>query len=273
MSTLLAATTALAWGFAEVLMLGAAKRHGPVVVGFWLMVVGGALTVPLVLGSSPPPIEDWGIPVVAAAVGLGGSVLYWVALRQGPLSVVSPTVATSGGIGAVLAVLVLGERLPVAAVVALALATVGAVLASVSRLDARTGVGWAAPAAMTLGAYTVLLAAAADRVGVYWALLGYRIVGGVVLAVVLVVKRTDLRLSGPHAGVLVLAGVLDTIGFVAFTTGLERGPVAVVAVVSAQFSTIAVVLAATVLRERLHAHQWVGVVGMLVATSVLGFAT
>lgn len=270
MSTLLAATTAVAWGFAEVLMLGAAKRHGPVVVGFWLMVVGGVLTAPLVLGSPPPPPADWGIPVLAAAVGLGGSLLYWVALRQGSLSVVSPTVATSGGIGAVLAVLLLGERLGRAAVVALAVATVGVVLASLSRLDQRTGAGWAAPAAITLGTYTVLLAVAADRVGVFWALLGYRVVGGVVLAIVLVVQRTGLRLSRRHAGVLVIAGVLDTIGFVAFTTGLERGPVAIVAVVSAQFSTIAVVLAATVLGERLNAHQWIGVAAMLVATSVLG---
>ena len=36
----------------------------------------------------------------AALVGLGASTLYMVALRDGKLSLVSPTVATSGGIGA-----------------------------------------------------------------------------------------------------------------------------------------------------------------------------
>ena len=273
-SILLATWTAVAWGLAEVMMLGAAKRHGPVVLGLWLMVIGGVLTAPLALRSSAlPPVQDWAVPVAAASVGMVGSVLYWVALRRGSLSVVSPTVATSGGIGAVLAVLALGERLGAAAVFCLALATVGVVLASIGRFDRRpTGAAWAAPAAICLGGYTILLAAAAERVGVYWALLSYRIVGGVVLAAVVVVRRIDVSLTTRQAMILGAAALLDTVGFIAFTTGLDRGPVAVVAVVSAQFSTIAVVLAATLLRERLQRHQWVGVGAMLAATTVLGVA-
>jgi uncharacterized membrane protein len=43
-----------------------------------------------------------------------------------------------------------------------------------------------------------------------------------------------------------------------------------VSVIMAQFSTVAVVLATVVLRERLLGHQWVGVVLMLTATAVLG---
>ncbi|CAN5739810.1 MAG: EamA family transporter [Ilumatobacteraceae bacterium] len=274
MAILLALSTAVAWGFAEVLMLGAAKRHGPVVLGLWLMLIGGALTLPLAVGSSAlPSAGEWVVPVAAAAVGMVGSVLYWVALRRGSLSVVSPTVATSGGIGAVIAVIALGERLPAAAALGVILATVGVVLASFSRIGERTGAAWAAPAAIALGGYTVLLAVAAERVGVYWALLGYRVVGGIVLAVAAVVRRIDIRLTTGQAAILAVAAVLDTIGFISFTIGLEQGPVAVVAVVSAQFSTIAVILAATLLHERLQHHQWVGVGTMLVATTILGLVS
>ena len=49
--------------------------------------------------------------------------------------------------------------------------------------------------------------------------------------------------------------------------GLER--VAIVSVIMAQFATVAVLLAATVLHERLRAHQWVGVGVVILATSVL----
>jgi uncharacterized membrane protein len=60
------------------------------------------------------------------------------------------------------------------------------------------------------------------------------------------------------------------VGFVAFTVALTIGPVAVVSVIMGQFSTVAVVLATVVLRERLVRHQWVGVALMLTATAVLG---
>jgi uncharacterized membrane protein len=77
-------------------------------------------------------------------------------------------------------------------------------------------------------------------------------------------------LDRPMLRVVIAAAALETVGFVAFTSALDLGPVAVVAVVAAQFSTIAVVLAAAVLHERLMRHQWIGVAMMIGATTLLG---
>ena len=70
-------------------------------------------------------------------------------------------------------------------------------------------------------------------------------------------------------GLVLKAATIETVGFAAFTTALDLGPVAVVAVVSAQFSSVAVVLGAVVLHERLHQHQWLGVAMMICSTTLL----
>ena len=62
---------------------------------------------------------------------------------------------------------------------------------------------------------------------------------------------------------------LETMGLLAFTAALDRGPVAIVSVIMAQFSTVAVVLAALLLHERLRRQQWVGVALVIAATTLL----
>ena len=78
------------------------------------------------------------------------------------------------------------------------------------------------------------------------------------------------RLPRADLGLVLRAAAIETVGFAApFTTALDLGPVAVVAVIAAQFSTVAVVLGAVVLHERLHRHQWVGVAMMIGSTTLL----
>ena len=76
------------------------------------------------------------------------------------------------------------------------------------------------------------------------------------------------RLPRADLGLVLRAAAIETVGFAAFTTALDLGPVAV-AVIAAQFSTVAVVLGAVVLHERLHRHQWVGVAMMIGSTTLL----
>lgn len=271
MTIALSLLTAVAWGTTELLMLRAAKRLPPVTLGLWLMVLGAGLIAPFAMTSGPAPgIADLGVAVMPALIGLAGSYLYWVALRRGKLSLVSPTVSTSGGIGALIAVLALGERFGPVGVAGIVLAVVGVVVASITRVDEPTGVVWAVGAAALLGLYTVTLAISTERVGAMWSVLSYRLTGLLVLAVVAVATRAPLALAREQRRQVGGSAVLETIGFMAFTTALALGPVAVVAVVTAQFSTVAVALAALVLHERLRPHQWVGVAMMVGATSVLG---
>jgi drug/metabolite transporter (DMT)-like permease len=270
----LALITALMWGVMEVLLLRVAKQAGAFTVALWLSVIGGLLALPIAIMSGPP--DDRGqlaLALVPGLLGVGATFLYLVALRVGKLTVVSPTVATSGGVGAVLAVVFLDERFQLVVALAVVASVVGVVLASASRRGGVTGAGWAVPAALLFGAYTTTLAVSAERVGPMWAVLGYRAATLLVLVPAGVVMG-GLRLSLPHdvRAPIVAAALLETTGFAAFSVALGLGPVAIVSVVMAQFTTVAVVLAAVVLRERLRPHQWAGVaivIGSVVALGTL----
>jgi drug/metabolite transporter (DMT)-like permease len=270
----LALITALMWGVMEVLLLRVAKQAGAFTVALWLSVIGGLLALPIAFVSGPP--DDRGqlaLALVPGLLGVGATFLYLVALRVGKLTVVSPTVATSGGVGAVLAVVFLDERFQLVVALAVVASVVGVVLASASRRGGVTGAGWAVPAALLFGAYTTTLAVSAERVGPMWAVLGYRAATLLVLVPAGVVMG-GLRLSLPHdvRAPIVAAALLETTGFAAFSVALGLGPVAIVSVVMAQFTTVAVVLAAVVLRERLRLHQWAGVaivIGSVVALGTL----
>ena len=273
MAVLLALVCAGAWGSMEVLLLRSAKDLGALRLNLWLMIFGTALIAPVALVSgSPPELGDVPIAIAPALVGLGASTLYMVALRDGKLSLVSPTVATSGGIGAVLAVLLLGEELTAIQVGGLATAVAGVVLATASGRSAASprGMGWAVISALLFGLYTVTLAVASERLGAVWAVVAYRITGLVVLGAIFAAARMSPRVGAQGLRRTSTAAALETVGFLAFTVALTIGPVAVVSVIMGQFSTVAVVLATVVLRERLVRHQWVGVGLMLGATAVLG---
>jgi drug/metabolite transporter (DMT)-like permease len=267
----LAFATALAWGTTELLMIRAAKGIHAVTLGLWLMLFGGMFILPIAVLSGPrPDIADLQIAIAPALVGLAGSFAYWLALRDGMLSIVSPTVATSGGVGAVIAIALLGERFSMLGLVGIAVSVAGVVLATFTKAGTAKGVWWAALAAILLGCYTVSLAAAAERIGPMWSIASYRLTGLVVLLPIAFGSRRSVVLDRPMVRVVIAAAALETVGFIAFTSALDRGPVAIVAVVAAQFSTVAVFLAAAVLRERLLRHQWIGVAMMIAATTLLG---
>lgn len=270
----LALITALMWGIMEVLLLRTAKQVGAFTVALWLSTLGGVLAVPIAIASGPvPEASELAWALVPGLLGLGATFLYLVALRVGQLTVVSPTVATSGGIGALLAVLFLDERFRVVVALAVVASVLGVVMASASGRGRVTGAGWAVPAALLFGAYTTALAVSAERVGPLWAVLGYRIATLLVLVPIgLAMPGLRLSLAKDVRALVVVATLLETAGFAAFSVALDLGPVAVVSVIMAQFTTVAVVLAAVVLNEKLRSHQWAGVaivIGSLVALGTL----
>jgi drug/metabolite transporter (DMT)-like permease len=154
--------------------------------------------------------------------------------------------------------------------VGLALGVVGVVVATYVRGGGRAeGVSWAVLGALLLGVYTVALAASSERIGPVWSVAAYRLTGLALLWAAAPFSKAPLWLGRADVGLVLRAAAIETVGFAAFTTALDLGPVAIVAVVAAQFSSVAVVLGAVVLHERLHRHQWVGVAMMIASTTVL----
>jgi len=267
----LALVTALAWGVAELLMLRGARQLKPVGLARWLMVFGTVMILPIALLTGPvPSANDLPYAVAPALFALGGTLAYFRALSTGQLTIVSPTVATSGGLAAFVAIVLLGERFSPLVMVALTLGVVGVVVATYVRGGGRAeGVTWAVLGAVLLGIYTVALAASSERIGPVWSVAAYRLTGLLLLWAAAPFSKAPIGLARADLGLVLRAAAIETVGFAAFTTALDLGPVAVVAVIAAQFSTVAVVLGSVVLHERLHRHQWVGVAMMIGSTTLL----
>lgn len=255
----------------ELLFLRLAKDVGGLALIAWLGLGGMVLALPLALLSGPPPGGAGALVAALAvnAINVAASALYFVALERGRLAVISPIVTAQAPVAVVLGVLVLGEQLSPAIAIGCAGAAVGVALAAMGSggIAGSGGAGVAALSAILYGAYIVLIADVADDAGTFWTVLTFRIaVSGSLVPWLL--ARGGLR----RPPWLLLGGalVLETAGFAAYVEAFARGPVAVAAPLAIQYSTIAVVLAAVVLHERLRARQWCGVA--LVIASVTAVA-
>jgi bacterial/archaeal transporter family protein len=80
------------------------------------------------------------------------------------------------------------------------------------------------------------------------------------------------RARGRFAAAAILTGVLNGLAWIAYLFAFQRGPLAVVQTVTATSSAVAVVLAAVFLRERVGPAQGAGILMVIVASLLLGYA-
>jgi drug/metabolite transporter (DMT)-like permease len=282
---------ALMWGLTDVSATFAGRRVGSLRVlvvsqtlGFTMLLVAA-----LALGAQMP--SDPRIVVTALVVGTAGACAYlsfFTALRIGPLSVVSPITAAYGGLTVVLAVLFRGESLSLAQVVAVAIATVGVVLAGLV-FDGGVrgvsvvgrGVAFAFVALVLFAVMTVGLAGPIGEAGWLPVLLISRLanVGVSVMLLALALSREGdwfaPLLEAPEASsrrafaVAALAGTLDVAGLVLFGIGLERAETWLVGLASSFGPAVAVLVAVTFLGERLRPSQWAGLVAIAVGLGLV----
>lgn len=271
----------LAWGFTDLSGALAARRVGSVGV-----LAGTQATSLVLLGfvavANSSLLSASAVPGFVTGLGLGlvaalAYLSFYAALRIGPISVVSPVVAAYGGLTVVLAVLFRGESLLPAQWLGAAIATTGVVLTGLvfsGSLRATRIVGPGVLVALVtmvlFAVLTVALAAPIQEHGWLPVILGSRLTNtlvGVVLLAIALRNRDGLLgpLLGPRGGLsrraialVVLAGVFDLLGFVAYTIGLEVSATWLVGLASSFGPALVVLIAVAFLGERLRPSQWLG---------------
>jgi drug/metabolite transporter (DMT)-like permease len=273
---------ALGWGLVDVTAAVSARTMGSlrVLVGMQAVsvvaLVGVAILWPGLLGASPLVGIGAGLPlgVFAALVYL----MYFTALRIGPLSIVSPVIMAYGGLTVVLAVAIRGETLSAQQALGAAIASGGVVLAGIV-FESRSlrGVRIVGPgvvaALVTMVGFAVLgigLASPVRDHGWLPVILGSRIGNSLgALAILVVALRSGSPRFGPllepggrwtrfMIAVVVVGGLCDIGGFVAFAVGLEVAQVWLVGLASSFGPVLAVGYAIWRLGERPHPTQWAG---------------
>ncbi|MXZ07239.1 MAG: EamA family transporter [Acidimicrobiia bacterium] len=232
------------------------------------------------------------------AAAAGSFVGTYMALRLGPVSIVSPISALGGAVTVVYSYLWLGEEPSFLQWAGIAIAVIGAVLASlVIEAGAKIRlVTWGPVFAMigvlvgaisnaglkipiqdgldsnltiiTQRAFTVLYAALLFFVVTLWRKNRVTAGGGPFSE-----EGPDrVRLTWRNSWPLIVVGLIDAVSFVSFGYGLANAPAWLIGILSQSGRVIAVIGGVVFFKERLLGYQWTGVilVGIGVAMSIVG---
>lgn len=199
------------------------------------------------------------------------------AIRRGPLGSVSPITALSPALTAVLAILLLRERVPGTAYLGIALAPVGVMLLSTGHRD-RAGTrtqdrSWVALAALSLllqgvGAFVAkLVVTPAGPSALLLMGAGVQVVVGLALAPPGRWSPEDLR--GRPAVFTLVAYTAAGIATIGYLVALSAGPAAVIVPLVATSPAIAGLLGIVVLRESAGQRQLLGIAVALIGAVLL----
>jgi drug/metabolite transporter (DMT)-like permease len=275
-SVLLAAVAAGLWGTGD-FVGGLMTRRIPVLVVALLTWGSGLLftaLIVLVFDPTIPPARAiaWGLAGgVFGAIGLGS---LYVGLAVGRMGIVAPIAAMSILV-AVAAGLLQGDRPSSVQVVGMVVAVVGAVLAATApdpasgKRTAAAGLWFALLAAMFLG-LTLVCLDAAGQASAAWGALLLRSASVPLVAIAALVMRPSFEpVRGRDIALLVSVGAADNGGNVLFALSSARGLLTLTSVIASLVPVVTVLLARTLLKERLTRHQTVGVVLALAGVATI----
>jgi drug/metabolite transporter (DMT)-like permease len=300
LTVLFGLSASLSYSLHDFIMVRVSKLVRPLTGMFWVFCSSLAIMLPiaLIVDGLPHGSAQWHSIGYAAV----GGVFYVAALLAllrgfavGALSLVTPLAALEGAFASVYSLLT-GEPIGLITGVALGLAVVGAVAASVGprgaarasdgdvalpaadgrppqrrRFRSAAGAGWGLLSGM-LFAVTLVLYGHTGALGPVTAAAAGRL-ASLPLVLPLVLLAGAARLPGRLRPRTLLAGAFEAGGYVAAAAALARGPVSVASVTVAQFATFAVVLGMVVLHERPARHQLIGIASTVVAVTLFGFAS
>ena len=236
---LLALGASLAWGVADFVGPLWSRALGILPVLLWAQ-VGGVLALLVVLGARGEGPAGWAVlyAVGASFGGMLGLFAYYRGMVTGSMSVVAP-------------------------IAGVACALVGVGLASVEHQEGRrkvaAGVGVALLAACGFGFYFPWMHAA-GKVDFWWASFVFRLTALLLVASVVAARRPPVRLSPRNVVIAGAVGIGDTIGNVLFAASSRTGLVSLTAVLASLYPVVTVLLAASILHERVASLQRAGIV-------------
>ena len=281
---LLGLAAALCWGLTDVTAALGGRRFGSLPT--LAVAQASSLVVLLVLGL----VTEGRLPIAAdvagpaALFGVLASIAYaalFAGLAIGPVSVVSPSVAAYGGLTVILSVVVLGEIVTAHQWLGAAVGTVGVALTAL-RFDGSVrgtrpvsrGVALAAVALVLFACVTVGLARPIRQAGWLDVVFVARCANSATVWILLLLVRrfrpwgSDVLLGPPGGpdrrvlGMVVIVGLLDVLGFIAFAIGLGIAPAWIVGLASSFGPAVAVLVAVGFLGERLRPIQWFGLLAI-----------
>jgi drug/metabolite transporter (DMT)-like permease len=211
------------------------------------------------------PVSAWLISAGSGLALLAAVVFFTQGLIKGNIAVVVPIMASYGAVTTLLSLLT-GEHFTVWVAVGIALTIAGACGAAIPAAGVRSlrfspATVWACAATLAYGLGFWLQGFVVPAMGPIlpvWAVYATGMLAMVMLRLVHVIELSIPRtwsLAVPGAG----AAFLSVFAFLALTSGLATGRVAVVVVLSSLSSAVTVMLSRMIHHQRLAWHQWAAI--------------
>ncbi|WP_328315777.1 EamA family transporter [Streptomyces sp. NBC_00388] len=277
LALLLALASSLTYGCADFLGgLGSRKAH---VLRTVMIAAPASLAVELLLwpflgASFDARTLTWG--AASGAASAAAFAMLYRTLAIGPMNVLSPVTALVSAVLPVGVGLLQGEHLGLTGMLGLPLALVAVVLVSAGQgagatRPSRTALLLALGAGAAIALQLVFLHQTPADSGVGPLIVGRTVSSAVTLTAAALFRRR-LGSEKPAYALSASAGVLDSVANLLFLLAARSGDLAVVAVITALYPAGTVLLARSVLGERLHRGQLVGLGAAAVAVSLLALA-
>jgi drug/metabolite transporter (DMT)-like permease len=274
---------AIGWGIADFMARGVSQR-----LSVWRALLYAQLVSLVCLlavmawnsGINQPTVYTLALGAVLGGLNTLGSALLYRALAVGQLAIVSPIASSFAAITLALSLLT-GDVLSMGKVTGLVLTVIGVMLAStpeVTATDAERrhktrGIPEALGAAVAFGVTFWGLKYVVPSLGPWLPVLESRIMALMLLP--LLARPFGHSIAPPERAAwpgLLGIGVIDTCANVSYNLGLHSDAPGVVAVLGSLFSPITVLLGFVILRERLSQRQWIGVLVIFMAVTLIGIA-
>lgn len=269
MSILAALGSAFFIGGADFLGGWASRRASPLLVTMWINFVAVA---PLAIACAilqPRLSASHAIEALAGGCVVAVAItLIYASFAAGAMSLTAPLIACGTAIVPTLTTAVIGQPPDALQSVGIAFALAGVIAitwtpsASPVRVSlSRKVLGLTALASLTGGvAFSILLLAAKGGASVALGVSGLsRLAALSTCLLIVLVRRRGAKLPPPLVPRIVGAGLLEASGATLFLLASSLGNTAVVAVIVSLYAIVTVLLAQTVLRERIANHQGWGI--------------
>ena len=280
MAVVLAVSSAVVYGASDFLG-GLASRKATVFGVVALSQLAGLVALLALLPWLGGPVTraDLGWGAAAGLVGATGLLVFFRALARGVMSVIAPVTAVTAAAVPVLAGLLGGNKIGPVAGAGIVLALIAVVLVSaeggLGQLRAARPATLGAPliAGTAFGCFFVLLDRTSADAGLT-PLVGARIASFLLVIVVALVGRRSLRVGRGALPFVLASGVGDMTANALFLLATQQeGQLAITGVLASLYPVSTVVLAQSLLRERLVRAQFAGLaaaVGAVVLITLPG---
>jgi drug/metabolite transporter (DMT)-like permease len=261
-TVLLALAAAAAWGAGD-FGGGHTARRAPVLgVSLVVQPVGfiGVLSIALLRGEAAPEAGGVLLGVLAGIFGVTGLVNLYHGLAVGRMGVVAPVTGLLAATIPVVFGFVEDALPPGTVLVGIGIALAAVVLVSVAPAEPgrRRGTEFGLAAGLSIGLFNLLISQAPSA-SLFGTLAVVKVSSALAVGLVILAGRRRWRVGRGTLPTALLVGVLDIAGNALFVLAAQVGRLDIAATLSSLYPVVTVILAATLLHERITRPHWLGI--------------